>query len=120
MKPKLALMPLQPQPHICVPQPFSRTQTNFNARRSMKPVSKLNHQGQRLTATPLREVMHSDLARHWPADPPPACTHQHTFFHQPWALRVRSHKFTRGLFQAASTINYDSRHVQSRLQRACV
>lgn len=41
----------------------------------MPPAPDPNPLCQRLTATRLRQSVHSDPARYWPVDPPPAGTH---------------------------------------------
>ncbi len=98
-KPRLVLT----APHSLAPSSPATTcpqpQTDFSPHNPMPLASRLNNRGQRLTATPLRQAMHCDPARDWPADPPP--THiTHTLSITGRTLWVRSHKFSGGLFQA--------------------
>lgn len=56
--------------------------------------------------------MHSDPDRHWPADPPPECTHQHTHSStNPGRSESEVINSQEDYFRLPAAINFEVRHI---------
>ncbi len=98
-------IPLSPSsPAMTCPQ----LQTDFSLHNPMPLASRLNHRGQRLTATPLR---HCDPARDWPADPPP------THYTQAGPSESEVINSLGDYFRLAVTINLCGHHINMLLPK---